>query len=131
MREQDLLTLQEIVDRHGGFGHREHLELAWSYLSVYGFEPAYEAVAAAIRHIARKHGEPDRYHATITRSWLHLVAVHRQRCGVASFDEFIAENPGLLDRSLLGRHYSSELIRSARARARWVEPDLRALPAAA
>jgi hypothetical protein len=34
-------------------------------------------VAAAVRHVAALHGMPDRYHETITRSWVHVVALHR------------------------------------------------------
>jgi hypothetical protein len=87
-------------------------------------------VASAIREVAKMHGAPDKYHETITRSWVHLVALHRAENQAGSFDKFIAENPGLLERRLLDQHYSRELIGSHRARAQWTEPDLRALPVA-
>jgi hypothetical protein len=32
MRAQDQQVVDQIVTRRGGFGHREHLELAWNYL---------------------------------------------------------------------------------------------------
>ena len=35
MREQDALALHDLVERRGRFGHREHLELAWTYLRSY------------------------------------------------------------------------------------------------
>lgn len=128
MRERDLDILQRILKR-GRFGHREHLELAWTYLGLYDADAAQRRMISAIRHVAALHGAPDRYHETITRSWLHLVAIHRSGSTARSFDEFIADNQGLLDRRLLRRHYSEELIASEAARAGWADPDLRPLPA--
>jgi hypothetical protein len=127
MRPRDLHILRGILAR-GRFGHREHLELAWSYLGQYDADAAREAMTSAIREVAASHGAPDRYHDTITRSWLHLVAIHRSASAASSFDEFIADNGGLLDRHLLSRHYSEERIASDAARAGWVDPDLRPLP---
>lgn len=74
------------------------------------------------------HGAPEKYHATITRCWVHLMTLHRARSDAESFDQFIAKNSGLLDRGLLKRHYSPELIGSEQARAVWTQPDLRELP---
>jgi len=129
--ECDLDILDEIVRARGGFGHREHLELAWSYLARYEPDQAQEVMAAAIRHLATAHGMPERYHDTLTRAWVHLVAVHRERWGAPTFDAFLAieDNRPLLHRHLLDGHYSSELMSSDGARARWREPDLARLPA--
>ena len=131
MRDDDLHTLQAILDARGGFSHREHLELVWTYLGRYEPEQAQRVVADAIRHVARSHGAADKYHETITRCWVHLVTVHRARSTAGSFDDFIAENDGLLDRHLLAAHYSPELLGSPQARGEWTEPDLRPLPLAA
>ena len=128
MSGHDLQALEQIVSSHGRFGHREHLELAWTYLGRYRRERALVAMRTAVRHLAREHGMPDLYHETITRSWVRLVDVHRRGSDAQSFDEFIAGNSGLLDQHLLERHYSRELISSDCARAAWTEPDLRPLP---
>jgi hypothetical protein len=128
MREGDLRVLHEILEARGGFGHREHLELAWSYLRRYSIDEAGEAMVAAIRHVARLHGDEDKYHETITRAWLHFVAVHIQRWGADSFEEFLKRNPALLDRNLIQHFYSRELILSDGARASWSAPDVRQLP---
>ena len=80
-------------------------------------------MAAAIRHVAELHGAPDRYHDTITRSWVKLVALHRDASEAGSFDEFITGNQGLLDRRLLDRHYSAAVLHSDAARAGSVAPD--------
>lgn len=116
------------MEARGGFGHREHVELAWAYLQRYETDRAAEAMVAAIRHLAHEHGAHGKFHETITRAWLHCVAVHDQRWGAPDFDTFLARNPDLLDRALLGHFYSRDLIGSDQARASWSEPDLRALP---
>lgn len=112
----------------GRFGHREHLELAWRYLRASDVAVARQQMSAAIRHVAAGHGQPDRYHHTITLAWLHLVAVHVRRSRVSTFDEFIAENQQLLTRDLLSHHFSPGTLGASRARKGWVEPDLLALP---
>ncbi len=129
MRKRDRDALHEILQARGGFGHREHLELAWTYLGRYPIDEATEAMVAAIRHVARLHGAEDKYHETITRAWLHFVAVHAQRWGADSFEEFLQRNPALLDSKLIEHFYSRELMASDAARATWTVPDLRPLPA--
>jgi hypothetical protein len=129
VRKRDLDALHEILETRGGFGHREHLELAWSYLWVYPIEEAVDVMVAAIRHVARLHGAEGKYHETITRAWLHFVAVHMQRWGADSFEEFLERNPDLLDGKLIEHFYSRKVIRSESARASWTVPDLRRLPA--
>jgi hypothetical protein len=46
----------------------------------------------------------------------------------ASADEFIANNPRMLDAKIMLTHYSAEVLFSAEARARFVEPDLERIP---
>ena len=128
MRRSDVDVLDKIIRARGGFGHREHLELAWSYLRLHPTEEAQRVMIAAIRHIARRHGAEGKYHATITVAWLQCVAVHMQRWRAESFAEFIERNPALLDRKLLDHFYSRELIVGEPARSGWVDPDLRPLP---
>lgn len=131
MRRSDVEILEKIIRTRGGFGHREHLELAWTYVCLHPIEKAEGVMIDAIRHIARQHGAEEKYHETITRAWLHLVAVHMQRWGAESFEEFIERNRDLLDRKLLEHFYLRELIFDEPARAVWVDPDLRPLPTVA
>jgi hypothetical protein len=56
MRKGDLEILEEIIQSRGGFGHREHLELAWTYLRLYPMEEAAGVMSVAVRHVARRHG---------------------------------------------------------------------------
>jgi hypothetical protein len=129
MRKRDLQILHQILESRGGFGHREHLELAWKLLRRYPIDEAAESMVAAIRHVAQLHGADDKYHETITRAWLHFVAVHTQRWGAESFEDFIERNPDLLDPRLIEHFYSRELILSESARLVWEIPDIRQLPA--
>ncbi len=131
MDGDDRQVLHDILGRGAGFGHRQHVELAWRYLAAHDADAAADSVAAAIRQVAEAHGEPAKFHQTITRSWVQCVAVHRQRWPADSFEEFLDRNPQLLDAGLLGHFYSPGLLASAAARSAWVAPDLRALPALA
>ena len=86
---------------------------------------------AAIRHVARQHGAEGKYHETLTRAWLRFTAVHMERWGAESFDQFIEGNRPLLNGALVEHFYSRELISGEAARVAWVDPDLRPLPALA
>ena len=123
--------LQEVLAHGHGFGHRQHVELTWRYLEGHDPDAAAELVADAIRQVAIAHGAAEKFHATITGSWVRCVAVHRQRWPADTFEEFIAINRGLLDAKLLEHYFSPRLLFSEPARARVVEPDLRPLPALA
>jgi hypothetical protein len=132
MREKDQVVLREILGRGEGFGHRQHVELAWRLLAGYGrVDQAGDAMAVALRRVAAAHGQPGRYHETITRAWAHCVAVHQQRWPGDDFTGFASRNPRLLDSGLLEHFYSRGLLDSPGARASWVEPDLHPLPALA
>jgi len=131
MDDADRNVLHEILGRGEGFGHRQHLELAWRYLAMHDAETAAEAVAAAIRQVAAAHRQESKFHVTITRSWVQCVAVHRQRWPADTFADFLDENSQLLDPDLLGHFYSPQLLGSPAARDHWVTPDRHELPALA
>lgn len=129
MRQSDAEVLDRIIRARGGFGHREHLEVAWTYIGTHPIDQARLGMRDAIRHIAERHGATDKYHETITQAWLHCVAVHAQRWPADGFDTFIDRNPDLLDRNLLQHFYSEALLGTDAARAGWVDPDRAPLPA--
>ncbi len=120
--------LQAILARGQGFGHVEHLELAWRYLERLPLAAAEAAMASAIRHLAQAHGMPERYHATLTAGWVRAVAAFRAHDAGATFDDFIAAHPRLLERDLLRHHYSPERLAGPDARREFVEPDRLAFP---
>ena len=112
------------------FGHREHLRLAWLSLSREGEQQGAATTIATIQRFAAAHGASEKYHETITRFWLRLVAHHLDADPPASsFDDFLSHSPRLLDTGLMRRHYRPETLAGERARREWVEPDLVPLPA--
>jgi hypothetical protein len=132
MRDQDKAALHEILGRGDGFGHRQHVELAWRYLAQHDTPAeASDAMAEAIRAVAVAHGQDAKYHETITRAWATCVAVHAQRWPAGTFPEFIERNPQLLDPGLLACFYSPSRLQSPEARQAWLTPDRRPLPALA
>ncbi len=120
-------TAGEIANQD--FHHRDHLRLAWIQIRRLGLARALEAVTAAIRQFAAGHGHGDRYHETMTRFWLLVVAMGISRHPTLAFDELLAAEPHLLDKNLPYRHWSRERMGSEDARQRWLEPDLRLMPA--
>ena len=109
------------------FDHRDHLRVAFAYARRGGVEHAVDRARHGLRHLTAAHGEPERYHETLTTAWARVVA-HHARDHAHGFDDFLAAHPQLLRRDLLLEHYSRQRLFSAAARARFVEPDLLALP---
>jgi hypothetical protein len=111
------------------FHHRDHLRLAWIQIRRLGFARASDAVAEGIRQFAAYHGHADRYHETMTRFWLCAVGLGIKRHPTLPFEDLLAAEPHLLDKTLPYRHWSREKIGSDEARRQWVEPDLRLIAA--
>jgi hypothetical protein len=106
------------------FHHRDHVRVTFLYVRAFGERGTRERLGAAILRYADARNGGAKYHETITQAWIGLVAA---RSDVGSFEAMLAAHPELLDKDLLNRYYSAERLQSAEARARWVEPDLRAL----
>ena len=115
--------------------HRGHVRYAWIALEV---EPRFDRAMDRIRSGLKTHlmvaieaGETPEfgYHETITRFWLQLVESTRA-AGLTCADSsaFCDANPDLLDKALLGRHYSKRLLMTPEARRGYVEPDLAPAP---
>lgn len=112
------------------FHHRDHLRLTWYLVRQYDREEAARLIATSIRTFATRHGQAAKYHETLTQFWVRLVAyLVEQHPDITSFETFLATFPHLLDKSLPYRHWRRETMESVTARARWVEPDVLALPA--
>jgi len=111
------------------FHHRDHLRLAWIQIRRLGVERASDTVAGAIRRFAAHHGHADRYHETLTRFWVRVVGTGITRHPMLSFDDLVAAEPHLLDKTLPYRHWSRERMGSDEAKRQWTEPDIRLMPA--
>lgn len=111
------------------FHHREHLRLAWVVIRRHGLAPANAMIAQGIRHYAAAHGQTSLYHDTLTQFWIGLVGhLTQEHPEITDFATFLASFPLLLDKGLPARHWQPETLWSSAARARWVAPDLLALP---
>jgi hypothetical protein len=110
------------------FDHRDHLRVAFAYARRGGVEHAVARARDGLRRFATAHGEPGRYHDTLTTAWARVVAHHAAAAGARDFDAFLADHPRLLERDLLLGHYTRTRLFSDAARAAFVEPDLLALP---
>ena len=114
--------------------HRAHLTVALWYASHHSPDEALDRVRAGILRLNQAHGVPTTptrgYHETITRFYMRIVTHH---VGAGPEGDDWAERANCMyerlgARDLPLRHYSEGRLKSAEARAGWVEPDLRAMP---
>jgi hypothetical protein len=110
------------------FGHRQHVQLSWLAVHRYGPAEACRLVSAGIQRTARYAGAPQKYHATMSRAWIELIAYHVDEHGSDDFGAFVAHNAALLDKRLLLRFYEPSTLASPAARTGWVEPDRAPFP---
>ncbi len=108
------------------FHHREHVRLAWIYLREYGLAEAVSRFSADLQAFAVAKGVPRLYHATITWSYLAVIAERRSASPPAqAWDDFASGNADLLQwkPSVLDAYYSAERLWSDAARAAFLMPD--------
>ena len=112
------------------FNHHAHLRLAYVYLTEHDSETAYQLLSEALQTFLEHNGvDPSKYHDTKTRAWILAVQHFMEKTLSAdSADAFIDQNPEMLDSNIMMTHYSAEVLFSNEARARFVEPDLEAIP---
>jgi len=108
------------------FRHADHLRLAWIYIRKYGCDVAEQRMRQSIQSFARGLRAANKYHETITIFWMRLVDVAiRSSSGGEKFGDFVDVHPWLLEKDLVLKFYSHELLMSDSARKAWVEPDLK------
>jgi len=130
LRDPELAAILPGITGPGGhFRHRQHINLAFYAVRRYGMPDAIGAICGWIRQIAAYERAPQKYHHTVSRAWVELVAHHvAADPDCAHFDVFADRNPALLDKHLLARHYRSSTLAAGPARHDWVEPDLLPFP---
>jgi hypothetical protein len=125
----ELASMLRQVGTAGGFGHRQHVQLAFLTVREHGTAAAVANLGDWLRHITAYQRAPQKYNATVTRAWTEIVGHHvAADPAVSDFAEFAARYPALLDKRLLNRHYRAATLASAAARTGWVEPDLAPFP---
>jgi hypothetical protein len=112
------------------FDHRGHIRLAYTLLAEHDTETALRLMRAALLGFIRRYNVPvAKYHETLTRAWILAVRHFMAMTPAAeSAADFIVRNPRILDAKIMVTHYSAEVLFSAEARARFVEPDLERIP---
>jgi hypothetical protein len=113
--------------------HREHIKLAYLYLSRFSFEEATRKLRSGILALNAHHKVPDAidrgYHETMTQAWMHVVDCTLKEFGPAeNSDAFVDKHTQLLSKRALLFFYSRDRIMSAEAKRAFVAPDLTALP---
>jgi hypothetical protein len=114
--------------RSGGFPHREHVRLTWGYLHEEPTSAVADRLCAALRDYAEHHGAPEKFHHTLTRVWVAIVADAVRQHPDLSFEAMVAACPWLLDKEAPARWYTRARLYSPDARAGFVAPDLEPLP---
>jgi hypothetical protein len=110
----------------GGFHHREHVRVAWWYLTHHSLPEALTRFSTALKRFALARSKPGLYHETITVAFVLLINERLDgTAGEESWAQFADRNPDLLTwrPSVLDRYYKPETIASDRARRTFVFPD--------
>ena len=114
------------------FTHEVHLRIAFLYVKNSEFWGAFNRLKKDIQNLNRENQVTNSlkrgYHETLTYAWLHLV---KACCGSHDYknsDEFLQNNPQLLNSRFLNSYYSEDYLFSAAAKNQIVAPDLKALP---
>lgn len=112
------------------FSHRDHLRLAYIYLSDADVDTATDRMRTALRRFLRHHGVGEtKYHETMTRAWILAVRHFLEKTAATRCaDEFIDAHPEMLDPAIMLTHYSANRLFSDAARANFIEPDLDPIP---
>lgn len=110
------------------FRHHQHLAVALWYVRQLPPEEAETRMTSGIRRLAEAYGKSG-YHETITLFWLRIVSDFAAQAEAGSPLTVIANQliACCHNKNLILDYYSSELLESARAKAGWVEPDLKKL----
>ena len=109
------------------FRHGDHLRLAWLLVHQWPLNHAEDIARSTIQRFAERHGVSTLYNETITLAWIRLVATHHED----TFAEFLDRNHERLNRELLYRFWTPELLTSDEAKRQWVPPDREQLPGSA
>lgn len=112
------------------FTHDLHLTVAAWYLRTSTPSEALDRMRASLLRFT-KHHNVQGYHETITRFWTLLlgesvVQGDHDRAFVELVNDLLER---FADKNILFEYYTRELVMSDRARALWVEPDLKPLAA--
>ena len=105
------------------FHHEQHVAVAWTYLQDFPLAQALERFSSALLRFATSAGAPQKYHETITWAFLIVLNERMQQMPDASWEQFAAANPDLMQwPASLDRYYSAGVLASDLAKRTFVLP---------
>ena len=107
----------------GAFTHADHVGVAYEMLTRYDFLEASMKYARCINTIATAAGAADKFNVTITLAFLSLIGERMQTTEHTCYEEFLRENPDVLERTALNQWYSSDRLASDLARRVFLMPE--------
>ena len=127
MTDQELLEqFEQGTLPNESFHHRDHVRMAFLYVSKYPGIEAVERFCVALQRFAAAKGKPQLYHETITWAYLFLIRERLARTERRpTWEEFSHSNADLLvwKDGVLSRYYSTDTLTSELARKVFVLPD--------
>lgn len=119
---------------HDRWRHRDHLRMAFLYLSAFPFDAAVARMRSGIQALNARHGTEETttsgYHETMTVAWARVIAATIHAHGPRGDSRaFLDAHPHLQAKTLIRLYYSRARITTDRAKAEFVDPDLGPLPA--
>ncbi|MBT8101460.1 MAG: hypothetical protein KJO95_00740 [Gammaproteobacteria bacterium] len=103
--------------------HEAHVYLGWLYVQAFGLSEAVRRFDSALKRLTEQLGIPDKYHATIT--WTFLLLINERYRDNEKWCAFYSRNSDLFcnSKAIVGRYYTDTLLFSDRARRHFVLPD--------
>ena len=107
------------------FDHRQHVRVAWLFVTRHGMPDAIDEFSRALRRFATAKGAHNLFHVTITWAYLLLIDERQRACQASGWACFAAHNEDLLrwKPSILEKYYTHDVLWSDRARLSFVMPD--------
>ena len=126
MEDEDLVRIFEAGEvPDGGFGHEQHVRVAWWYLRHHSLPDAMARFIAGLKHFAKWRNKTNLYHETITVAYVLLINERLAESRDLDWSAFARRHADLLQwrPSILEDYYRPETLASPRARAVFVMPD--------
>ena len=126
MTDEEILAFEDCTLPNQSFHHRNHVRLAFLYLSRYPALEAIQRFSAALARFAAAKGKSGLYNETITWAFLFLIRERMARAGrKQAWNEFAASNADLMcwQENILKKYYRDETLASDLAKSTFLLPD--------
>jgi hypothetical protein len=109
--------------------HAVHLRVAYLYVSQRPFDEAVDRMSCGIRRLNEAigvvNGPDSGYHETITQAWLRVIRARVEASNEPmTSDAFLERHADMLDKRMLLRFYTRDVINAPAARFEFVPPDV-------